>query len=144
MSIKQDRMAERIQQVLSQLLMREVSDPRLQAVTVTDVQVDQEIMFARIYVNALGDEGRREEVMSGLKHANGFLRRELAQRIRMRNTPELRFIWDEALERADRVERLLDSLDIPDATPDEDDEFDLDLDDVDLDGYDDEETYDRE
>lgn len=145
MTIKQDRMAERIQQVLSQLLMREVADPRLQSVTVTNVQVDPEIMFARIYVNALGDESRRDEVMSGLDRANGFLRRELAKRIRMRNTPELRFLWDEALERADRVERLLDSLDIPEpSSADEDDDFDLDLDDVDLDGYEDEDFYGRE
>ncbi len=142
MSIKQDRMAERIQQVLSQLLMREVSDPRLQSITVTDVKVDPEIMFARVYVNALGDEDRRDEVMTGLERANGFLRRELAKRIRMRSAPELRFIWDEALEKADRVERLLDSLDIPDAPPAEDDDFDLDLDDIDLDSYDDDDEYD--
>ncbi|MEO0562791.1 MAG: ribosome-binding factor A, partial [Chloroflexota bacterium] len=61
MSIKQDRMAERIRVVMSQLLMREVSDPRLQFITITDVKIDPEIMFARIYVNALGDEDREDE-----------------------------------------------------------------------------------
>lgn len=137
MSIKQERMAERIQQVLSELLMREVSDPRLQSITITEVKVDPEIMFARIYVNALGDEDRRGEVMSGLDRANGFLRREVSKRIRMRTAPEFRFIWDETLERADRVERLLDSLEIAEAPPEQDD-LELDLDDIDLDSHDDE------
>jgi len=136
MSIKQDRMAERIQMVLSQLLMREVSDPRLQSVTVTDVKVDPEIMFARVYVNALGDEDREAEVMEGLERAGGFLRRELAQRVRVRSVPELRFIWDKTLQQADRVERLLNNLDIPEAPP-EDDTDPFDLDDIDLEGLDD-------
>lgn len=136
MSIKQDRMAERIQMVLSQLLMREVSDPRLQSVTVTEVKVDPEIMFARVYVNALGDEDREDEVMAGLDRASGFLRRELAQRLRVRSVPELRFVWDKTLQQADRVERILNNLDIPD-TPPEDETDPFDLDDVDLDGLND-------
>ncbi len=135
MSIKQDRMAERIHMVLSQLLMREVSDPRLQSVTITEVKVDPEIMFARVYVNALGDEERKDEVMAGLDRASGFLRRELAQRLKIRSVPELRFVWDKTLQQADRVERLLNNLDIPDAPP-EDDVDPFDLDDVDLEGFD--------
>lgn len=122
MSIKQERVAERIHMILSQLLMREISDPRLQSVTITEVKVDPEIMFARVYVNALGDESRQREVMEGLKRANGFLRREMSRRMRMRNTPELRFVWDQTLARADRVERLLNKLDIPDKTETESDD----------------------
>ena len=118
MSIKQERTAERIRVVLSEFLMREVSDPRLQSITITDVKVDPEIMYARVYVNALGDESRKEEVMQGLKRANGFLRREVARRIRMRTAPELRFIWDKALAEGDRVERILNNLDIPEPDPD--------------------------
>ena len=135
-SVKQQRTAERIQEVLSQLLMKEVSDPRLQGITITDVKVDPEIMFARIYVNALGDESRREEVMEGLERANGFLRSQLAQHIRVRTMPELRFLWDEALARANRVESILDSLDIPKSTQEDDEgELDLDLDEVSLDPF---------
>ncbi len=134
--VKQQRTAERIHEILSQLLMKEVSDPRLQGITVTDVKVDPEIMFARIYVNALGDESRRKEVMEGLERANGFIRTQLARHIRVRTMPELRFLWDEALARADRVESILDSLDIPEATEeDEEDDIDLDLDDVSLDPF---------
>jgi len=115
--------------------MREVSDPRLQGVTVTNVIVDPEIMIARIYVNALGEEERREEVMEGLERANGFIRSQLARHIRVRTMPELRFLWDETLQRAVRVESILDSLDIPKATSENDELDDLDLDDVELDPF---------
>lgn len=134
-SVKQQRTAESIHQTISQLLMREVSDPRLQGVTVTNVIVDPEIMIARIYVNALGEEERREEVMEGLERANGFIRSQLARHIRVRTMPELRFLWDETLQRAVRVESILDSLDIPKATSENDELDDLDLDDVELDPF---------
>ena len=117
MSIKQDRMAERIRGVLSELLLREVADPRLQGVTVTEVQLDPELMFAKIFVNALGDEARQDDVMTGLARATGFLRRELGQRVRLRNTPELHFYWDASLEAGERLNQLISSLDIP---PEED------------------------
>lgn len=113
MSIKQGRMSDRIHQILSQLLLREISDPRLQDITVTEVQLDGELMYAKVYVNALGDESREEEVMQGLKKANGYLRREVGKRIRIRNTPELHFFWDKTLERGERINQLISSLDIP-------------------------------
>ena len=118
MSIKQERMGDRIHQILSELLLREVSDPRLHDITVTEVQLDAELMYAKVYVNALGDESRQEEVMAGLSRANGFLRREVGKRIRIRNTPELHFYWDKTLAKAQRIHNILSSLDIP---PEEDD-----------------------
>jgi ribosome-binding factor A len=113
MTIKQDRVAERVHGILSELLLREVSDPRLQGVTVTEVKLDPELMFADVYVNALGDETRRDEVLIGLKSATGFLRREVGKRVRLRNTPELHFHWDQTLERGERLNRIISSLDIP-------------------------------
>ncbi len=113
MSIKQQRMGDRIQQILSQLLLREISDPRLQGITVTEVKIDAELMYAKVYVNALGDESREQEVMEALTRANGFLRREVGQRIRIRNTPELHFYWDKTLERAERINNIISNLDIP-------------------------------
>jgi ribosome-binding factor A len=120
MSIKQGRMEERIRAILSDLLLREVSDPRLQGVTVTEVSLDGELMFADVYVNALGNEARQDEVMQALGRANGFLRREVGKRVRTRNTPELHFHWDETLEHAEHINQLLDSLDIPPAEPEPD------------------------
>lgn len=113
MSIKQDRMAERIRGILSTLLLREVSDPRLQGVTITEVRLDPELMFADVYVNALGDEARQAEVLDGLRRANGFLRRETGKRVRLRNTPELHFHWDKTLDYGERINQMIDSLVIP-------------------------------
>jgi ribosome-binding factor A len=121
MSIKRDRMADRVREILSELLLREVADPRLQGVTVTEVKLDSELMYADVYVNALGEEHREKEVLLCLKHANGFLRREVGQRIRVRNTPELHFHWDTTLERGEYLNQIINSLNIPKAT-DEDTE----------------------
>jgi ribosome-binding factor A len=136
MSIKQNRMEDRVRQILSELLLREVGDPRLQGVTITEVKLDPELMFADVYVNALGDESRSKEVLTGLKRANGFLRREVGRRVKLRNTPELHFHWDETLERGEYMNQIIDSLKIKSAAPntaaatpdlvDEDDDFDFD------------------
>ncbi|MBI5670431.1 MAG: 30S ribosome-binding factor RbfA [Chloroflexi bacterium] len=112
-SIKQERVAGHIRTILTELLLREVSDPRLQNITVTEVTIDPELMYATVYINALADETRQDEVMTALKRAKGFLRREVAQRVRLRSAPDLNFRWDETLERAERMNRLLSSLDIP-------------------------------
>ena len=70
--IRQERTAEQIKQLLSEIFLREVSDPRLAGVTITDVEIDRELQYATTYVNALGDETRQEEVMAGLQSAAGF------------------------------------------------------------------------
>ena len=131
MSIKQDRVSGHIRTILSELLLREVSDPRLHGITITDVELDPELQYARIYVNALGDEDRQNDVMEGLVRATGFLRREVGKRVRLRKTPELHFHWDETLERSERINRLIASLDIPPApveepvsTTEDDDDYD--------------------
>jgi ribosome-binding factor A len=116
-SIKRDRVGERIQAILSELLLREVADPRLKNITVTGVQIDNELMYADIYINALGDESRQDAVMAGLERAKGFLRREVAKRVRLRSAPELKFHWDATLERGERLNKLLSSLEIPPAPP---------------------------
>jgi ribosome-binding factor A len=126
MSIKQDRVAGRIRAILSELLLREVSDPRLHGITVTDVEIDPELVYANIYVNALGDEGRQDEVLAALEHAKGFLRREVGSRVKLRRTPELNFRWDKTLERGERINRLLSTLDIPPAPPQPEEVLDSD------------------
>jgi ribosome-binding factor A len=119
MSVKQERMADRIREILSGLLLLEVTDPALQGLTVTDVTLDPELEYAEVYVNALGDETRQSEVMAGLKRASGFLRREVGRRIHIRRVPVLRFHWDISLSRAEAIEQLLDTLDVPPAPPEE-------------------------
>ena len=117
MSIKQERMSGQIRKILSQLILRDVADPRLQGITITEVELDPELLFAKIYVNALGEEERQPEVMFALERAKGYLRREVAKRVRLRKAPELIFRWDSSLERSERINELLSTLDIP---PEED------------------------
>ncbi len=117
MSIKQARVGGRIRQILSELLLREVSDPRLIGITITDVELDPELMYARVKVNALGEEERAEEVLFALGHAKGFLRREVAKRVRLRKAPELTFVWDASLERGERLNKIISSLEIPPPDP---------------------------
>ena len=118
-TLKQERMADRIREILSSLLLLEVTDPALQGITVTEVRVDSEIENADIYVGALGDDSteRQREVMAGLKRANGFLRREVGKRVSLRRVPLLKFHWDLTLSRGEAIEQALDRLDLPPLPP---------------------------
>ena len=116
MTIKQERAAHLIQEIISNLLMFEVTDPALADVTVTDVKVDREIEYADVYVHSMDD---RDEVMAGLERAGGFLRRELAARTRFRKTPVLHFHWDASIEHGERIDQILDSLEIHTDTEEE-------------------------
>jgi ribosome-binding factor A len=110
--IRQRRTAEQIQFLLSDLVRRGLSDPRLQGLTITEVKIDRELQYANIYVNALGDESRRREVMDALTKAAGYLRRELSSRLRTRTVPNLQFHWDPTLAHAEEMNLLLDDLNI--------------------------------
>lgn len=111
--VRQQRTAQQIRTILSALVLRELRDPRLSDLTFTLVRLDRELQAADIYVNALGDESRQAEIMAALERASGFLRRELAGRLRLRTVPQLHFHWDVTLARGEHISRLLDSLDIP-------------------------------
>lgn len=113
-TVRQKRTAERIRTTLSQLLLLEVKDPRLQGLTVTRVTIDRELLYADIYVHALAEDEREEEVMDALESASGFFRRELGQSsLRLRHVPYLHFHWDPSLAHADHINELLDTLYIP-------------------------------
>ena len=108
--IRLQRIADRIRQELSELLIREISDPRLQQIYVTDVKVDRELAYADIYVSAVEGVSRSQEVLAGLESASGFLRRTLASRVELRAFPRLRFHWDMTPEHADHIEKILAEL----------------------------------
>jgi len=110
--VRQERTAEQIRVILSELFLKEVSDPRLEGVTVTEASIDRELQHANVYVNALGDESREKEVMDGLQSASGFLRGQVAQRLDLRSAPILHFRWDPRLRYAEEINDLLDSLNI--------------------------------
>jgi ribosome-binding factor A len=108
--IRLHRIADRIKQELAGMLIREVSDPRLQRIFVTDVKIDRELAFADIYVSALEGSARSADVLTALETASGFLRRTLAARVELRTFPRLRFHWDPTPENADHIERILAGL----------------------------------
>jgi ribosome-binding factor A len=105
-----ERIADRIREELSEMLIKEIQDPRLEGVTVTDVTVDRELAYASIYVSAIEGHDRAPEILEGMNSASGYLRRMLAERIDLRSFPRLRFNWDPTPERADQIERLFNQL----------------------------------
>lgn len=112
---RQRRVADQLREIISEVIRFEVEDPRLGGLTIMDVTVDREMEVAKVYVNSLKGENARDEVMTSLGKAAGFLRRELGKRIHLQNTPELRFFWDETLSEADKIDMLLKSINVPPA-----------------------------
>ena len=92
------------------MLIREISDPRLHQIFVTDVKVDRELAYADIYVSAIEGRERSKETLDGLESASGFIRRTLAGRVELRTFPRLRFHWDPTPENADHIEKVLAEL----------------------------------
>jgi ribosome-binding factor A len=93
-------------------MLREVRDPRLIGVNITDVEVDRELAYAKVFVSTLEGKTRSQEVLEGLESAKGFIRHTLAQRIQLRSFPRLRFEYDPTFENAERIEQLIASLNI--------------------------------
>jgi ribosome-binding factor A len=104
------RIADRFREEFSEMLLRDLSDPRLKDVYVTDVKVDRELSFADLFLSALEGEARSRDIMEGVSSATGFIRKTLASRIQLRSFPHLRFHWDPTPENADRIERMLAEL----------------------------------
>ncbi len=108
--IRLQKIADRIREEMSDLLLREMNDPRLHQIFVTDVRVDRELAYADVYVSAVEGKGRSADVLSGLESASGFLRRALSARVELRAFPRLRFHWDPTPENADHMEKLFKQL----------------------------------
>lgn len=102
------RLGDQIQRELSDLLAREVRDPRVGMVTITSVDVSPDISHAKVFFTIL-EKDKLEDTAGGLRRAAGFLRSRLAKRIKLYTTPELRFEYDESVERGDRLSRLIDA-----------------------------------
>jgi ribosome-binding factor A len=105
-----DRVGDQIRMELGDLLAREVHDPGIGFVTITRVRVTADLQLARIFYTALGDEAARRTSSRALTRAAPFLRHQIGQRLRLRRVPALEFVFDESIERQERVERLLDEI----------------------------------
>ena len=104
-----ERVAERVRIELSTLLIRAVSDPAGSAVTITHVAMTADLQLARIYYTVL-DESNRREAARGLRRAKTYLSRAIGQRLQLRQVPELRFVFDETLDRQDRLAKIFTEI----------------------------------
>ncbi len=112
------RVAERIREELSQLLLRDINDPRVQGAIVARVELPDDLRTATIYFRLLqGGEKpeRRTEVATGFAKASGLIRREITRRLSLRHAPELKFVYDGGQEKLDRIDQLLHEVrsDVP-------------------------------
>ena len=109
-SIKNTRINGEVQRELSNII-RELKDPRVGIMTsVTAVEVTPDLKYCKAYISVLGDEETKDETLAGLKSAAGFIRRELARTVNLRNTPEIKFIMDESIEYGMRMSKLIDDV----------------------------------
>jgi len=110
------RIDEGIRHVIGEAVAKDLKDPRVGFITVTDVRTSADLSHARVYVSVLGERGRpstaerREASLEGLRSAHGFLQARIAAELRMKRTPTLEFSYDETTDRAMRVEEILDEI----------------------------------
>ena len=122
-----DRVADQIRMEVADILMRKIKDPRVRSVTVTDVELTNDLRIARVFVTALGTDAETRDVFAGLAKASGFVRSELGRRLTLRYLPEVIFVKDVSGPRGDRILQLLDEIHVKadeagDASPDDHDQ----------------------
>ena len=111
MSRRSERTSKLIQREISGLLEREVNDPRLiKFVSVTEVTLSPDLKHAKVYVSTLGTEINKEDLLAGFNNASGFLRKELAAHLRLKQIPELSFYYDDSIERGAKLLKLIGEL----------------------------------
>ena len=110
-SIKNTRINGEVQKALSDIIRSELKDPRIHPMTsVVLVQVTPDLKYCKAYISVLGDEERAKDALTGLKSAVGYIRRELAHRVNLRNTPEITFVLDQSIEYGVNMSRLIDEV----------------------------------
>lgn len=102
-----EKLQELIKQEMSKMLLKELKDPRIGFVTVTDVEMTGDLREAKIYVSIMGGAEQVKNSLEGLNSALGFIRREIGQRVRLRFTPEISFALDTSLDYGDHIQKLL-------------------------------------
>jgi ribosome-binding factor A len=117
--IRPERVAELVQREVSEILARHMRDPRLEGFTVTEVEVSPDLQFATIFVSTLDTGDKRAQALKALDRAAPAIRHLLAPRLGLREMPEVRFRFDESLERGARVDELLRRIQTGEAIEDE-------------------------
>ena len=121
-SPKNRRINEEVAHELANII-RELKDPRIAVMTsVMDAYVATDLKTCKVYISVMGDEEQQKKTMEGLRSAEGYIRRELAHSLNLRNTPELTFVLDRSIERGARMSRLIDEVMAQSAPVEENDE----------------------
>ena len=105
------RINEAMREVLSGAITSELKDPRVGFVTVTAVETSADLRHARVFVSVLGNPGERRRSMQALDNAHGFLQRRVGGELRMKNTPQIQFVYDDTIDRSIRITELLEQED---------------------------------
>jgi ribosome-binding factor A len=109
-----ERVNNLIRQEISELLQRQIKDPRLSSfVTITDVSTSPDLKYAKVFVSCISGKEEKQEILSVLAGASGFFRNELARRLKLRRIPELSFQWDDSIERGTRLLELINTVTTP-------------------------------
>lgn len=105
------RINDEIKREVSEILRSELKDPRIGVITtVLNVNTTNDLKYCKIFISVLGDDEKKAEVMEVLKNASGFVRKMLASRINLRNTPEIKFELDDSLEYSIKISKLIDEI----------------------------------
>ena len=104
---RSDRLGELIQREISDILLRQIKDPRIGFCTIIRVDVSDDLRYAKAHVSILGSESQQKSTLKGLKSATGFIRKEIGRRIALRHTPEIAFTLDESVAHSIRIAQLL-------------------------------------
>ncbi len=107
---RMERVNQQLKREISMILQRDLSDPRFQFVTITAVETSKDIRHAKVYFSVLGDEKQVNKATEGLEKASGMIRRLVAQKMEIRNTPELVFYYDQSLERSSQIDEALQEI----------------------------------
>ncbi len=105
-----DKVGGVIKKEISQMLLREIKDPRIGFVTITRVKVSKDLRFVKVYFSVLGDQSARKDSLRGLNSATGFMRRKLGRRLRLRYVPDIAFRFDPSLEHMGRLAELIQEI----------------------------------
>lgn len=108
MSIKIERLNNELQEVISEILHKEVKDPDLKFVTITGCDTTSDLSFCKVYFTVLNKD--KDETLKSLRSASSFIRGEVSKKIQIRHTPELKFIYDESIEYGNKIEKIIEKI----------------------------------
>lgn len=107
---RKDRVGDLIKELISEIIVKKIRDPRLSFITITGVQIGDNLRLAKVFFSVIGDDQKKKDSLSGLKSAAGFIKKELGLHLRLKYSPDIVFEYDNSLEYGNRIERIINSL----------------------------------